>query len=180
MPLGNPFGLSALSFSKKSLVSTHCLQPCGEQSTQPTQSQEFSFQNIQDVLLTKLALHELFFPFRDQLELFENQKHVILPKQHKGLLVSRIQNLYKIDISIKSDIMGARHFWILQENMLRKIDAQYLRLEKQIKLKSGPMEKVVGYECEQYCVWLLIDDKYLHMNDKFVGMLPFELKHGAK
>ena len=64
--------------------------------------------------------------------------------------------------------------------MLRKIDAQYLRLEKQIKLKSGPMKKVVGYECEQYCIWLLIDDKYLHMNDKFVGMLPFELKYGAK
>lgn len=64
--------------------------------------------------------------------------------------------------------------------MLRKINAQYLRLEKQIKLKSGAVKSIVGYESDQYTMWVLVDDKYLHMNDKFVGMLPFDLKHGAK
>lgn len=183
MPQGNPFGLSALSFSKKSLVSTHCLQPCGQ--TQPCQGStglqsDFSFQNIQEVVLSKIELHELLFPFRDQLELFENQKHVVLANHHGGLVVSRIQNLYKIAVSIKSDIVDARHFWILQGNILRKINVQYLRLEKQIKLKTGPIQSIVGHESDQYCVWLLTDNKYLHMNDKFVGMLPFDLKYGAK
>jgi hypothetical protein len=82
-------------------------------------------------------------------------------------------------MSIASGIRGARHFWILQDRTLRKIDAQYLRLEKQIKLRSSP-NSVLGYESDQYTFWLLLDNKYVHLNDKFIAELPFELKYGAK
>jgi hypothetical protein len=129
--------------------------------------------------LSNSTLHEILFPFRDQLELFENQKHLVLPKQSGGLIVSRIRSLFKISMSIASGIAGARHFWILQDRILRKIDAQYLRLEKQIKLKSSP-NSVLGYESDQYTFWLLLDNKYVHLNDKFIAELPFELKYGAK
>jgi hypothetical protein len=31
-----------------------------------------------------------------------------------------------------------------------------------------------------FTLWLLIDDKFIHMNDKFIGCLPLDLKYGAQ
>ena len=161
-------------------MSTQALSYCGSDQQNHLDSADYQgLAPIQDVLLYNSTLHEILFPFRDQLELFENQKHLVLPKQNGGLIVSRIRNLFQISMSTASGITGARHFWTLQDRILRKIDAQYLRLEKQIKLKSSP-NSVVGYESDQYTFWLLLDNKYVHLNDKFIAELPFELKYGAK
>lgn len=47
-------------------------------------------------------------------------------------------------------------------------------------MPSAPQKSVIFYESDPYTLWILYDNKFLHMNDKFIGQLPFDLKNDAK
>ena len=84
-----------------------------------------------------------------------------------------------INKAIEAD---GKHFWIIQggHSILRKINVETMYLEKQIKLKSPPMKSLNTFESDAFTIWMIIDEKYIHMNDKFIGNLALELKYGVK
>jgi hypothetical protein len=45
---------------------------------------------------------------------------------------------------------------------------------------SPPQTQLVAYESDEFSLWILQDNKYLYINDKFIGKLPFDLKYEAK
>lgn len=49
-----------------------------------------------------------------------------------------------------------------------------------MRLSSPPSRHLVTCETDCFTVWLLIDDKFLHVNNKFVAQLPFDLTFKAK
>lgn len=55
-----------------------------------------------------------------------------------------------------------------------------LALDREIRLSSPPSRHLVACETDTFTVWLLIDDKFLHMNNKFVAQLPFDLTFKAR
>lgn len=75
-----------------------------------------------------ISLFEKFFPFRDQLELFANQKHMVLPNSpYGGLIVTRISRLFQF----KCFASHAPGFvWIQQGQVLRLVDCKRLELAK--------------------------------------------------
>jgi hypothetical protein len=91
--------------------------------------------------------------------------------------VSRINHLYPIDEVASS----ADNLWIIQDGCsLSRINVKSLTLNKQLRLRGKAEKSVIACESDPYTLWVLIDDKYLHMNEKFIGQLPFEMPNGAK
>ena len=39
---------------------------------------------------------------------------------------------------------------------------------------------MIAYESDEFSLWILQDNKYLYLNNKFIGKLPFDLKYEAK
>lgn len=88
-----------------------------------------------DLSSDNLEMHELLFPFRNQVELFTCQKHFMMPSSpFGGIVVSRINQLFEIKQVIRSITPG--HFWIQQRNILRQLDAKTLAFKRQIKLEQ--------------------------------------------
>lgn len=106
--------------------------------------------------------------------------HVLI--KNGGILVSRIKNLYQIESLNHSAVPSSNHFWMLQggKKTFRRIDVTDLNINKQIKMPSPPVKNVIFFESDPHTLWILIDNKYLHMNEKFIGQLPFDLKSDAK
>ena len=92
-----------------------------------------------------------------------------------GVIVSRINNLFNINRFIHSKEEGVEHFWIVQGLYLRKIDVRSLTLIQEMRLDSAPQHNLAAYEQDPFTLWILIDDKYLHLNEKFIAQLPFSL-----
>jgi hypothetical protein len=63
--------------------------------------------------MKSLELHEIIFPFKEQLEKFENQKHLLI-QNDGGVIVSRINSLFNINRFIHSKEEGVEHFWLVQ------------------------------------------------------------------
>jgi len=100
-----------------------------------------------------------------------------------GMVVSRISSLFEIGEVQASNQPG--HFWIQQGQTMRLLDLRALQLKKELMLSPESLQKAPGHlkfhesDCNGSIVgpvWILLQKKYLYMNERFIGMLPFEIK----
>lgn len=144
--------LLAHDYSKRSLVSLQALNKCG-QRYQNQMLDELSVESTSQlckddkdklvnrkghqtgVALTR-ELHELLFNFQEQLESFENQKHRVYENfvSKQKALVTQVDHLANIDRLIPAVEHDLACFWILQGTMLRKVNAQSMKLVREISL----------------------------------------------
>lgn len=128
-----------------------------------------------------------------------NQKHFIVRSPFSsGMVVSRIRNLFSVRDAFKGSSPGC--VWLQQGQLLREIDCRRLCFKRQLALTEASSQSLSpedGVEFEGYAavtavatqpkslgafdgpLWILVENKYLYLNDRFIGVLPFKLRFEA-